>query len=98
MKVSDPSWHKQLSELATHSNIEENPYWLVPFENYKTFCPYLVGDYGTVSDELALYVAAGYETFILDIPSNQDELSHTSEVFELAAKKAASWKYASHHT
>jgi hypothetical protein len=28
-------------------------------------------------------VAAGYETFILDIPANQEELSHTSEVFKL---------------
>jgi alkanesulfonate monooxygenase len=64
----------------------------VPFENYKTFCPYLVGDYGTVSDEHALYVAAGYEPFILDIPSNQEELSHTGEVFKLAAKKSLTWK------
>ena len=92
IKVSDSVWHKQLSELGAQSNIHETPYWLVPFENYKTFCPYLVGDYGTVSDEIALYVAAGYETFILDIPSNQEELSHTSEVFKLAAKKAATWK------
>jgi alkanesulfonate monooxygenase len=92
MKVSDSSWHKQLSEVAAEANSHETPYWLVPFENYKTFCPYLVGDYETVSDELALYVAAGYETFILDIPSNQEELSHTSEVFKLAARKALTRK------
>jgi alkanesulfonate monooxygenase len=97
MKVSDSSWHKQLSEVAAESNIHETPYWLVPFENYKTFCPYLVGDYRTVSDELALYVAAGYETFILDIPSNQEELSHISEVFKLAAKKASTRKSPSLH-
>jgi len=89
MKVSDSSWHKQLSEVAADANIDEAPYWLVPFENYKTFCPYLVGDYATVSNELALYVAAGYETFILDIPPNHEELSHTSEVFKQATKKAS---------
>jgi len=89
MKVSDSSWHKQLSEVAAQSSIHETPYWLVPFENYKTFCPYLVGDYATVSNELALYVAAGYETFILDIPPNHEELSHTSEVFKQATKKAS---------
>jgi alkanesulfonate monooxygenase len=98
MKASDSLWHKQLSDLAAQSNIHQTPYWLVPFENYKTFCPYLVGDYGAVSDELAVYVAAGYETFILDIPSNQEELSHTSEVFKLAAKKALPRKSASLHT
>jgi alkanesulfonate monooxygenase len=97
MKVSDSSWHKQLSELANQSNVHETPYWLVPFENYKTFCPYLVGDYGTVSDELALYVAAGYETFILDIPANQEELSHTGEVFKLAARKAPARKLPAQH-
>lgn len=97
MKVSDSSWHKQLSEVAAESNIDETPYWLVPFENYKTFCPYLVGDYETVSNELALYVVAGYETFILDIPASQEELSHTSEVFKLATKKASTRKSLSAH-
>jgi alkanesulfonate monooxygenase len=89
MKVSDSSWHKQLSEAAAESNIGGTPYWLVPFENYKTFCPYLVGDYETVSNELALYVVAGYETFILDIPANEEELFHTGEVFKLATQKAS---------
>ena len=97
MKVSDSSWHKQLSEIAAESTIGETPYWLVPFENYKTFCPYLVGDYQAVSDELAHYVTAGYRTFILDIPAHQDELSHTSEVFKLAAKKASTWMSSSQH-
>jgi len=31
----------------------------LPFETYKTFCPYLVGDYETISNELTLYVVAG---------------------------------------
>src|SRR5262245_35820474 len=48
MKVSDSRWHRQLSELGADSS-EENPYWLGPFENYKTFCPYLVGSYSTVA-------------------------------------------------
>ena len=30
-----------------------SPYWLGPFHNYKTFCPYLVGSYERVADELA---------------------------------------------
>jgi len=45
MKVSDSAWHQQLSELGQAGYSEENPYWLFPFENYKTFCPYLVGSY-----------------------------------------------------
>ena len=52
MKVSDSSWHKQLSTLGEKPVSEENPYWLGPFENYKTFCPYLVGSYDRVADEV----------------------------------------------
>ena len=40
-KVSDSQWHHQLTSLET----EEGVYWLVPFNNYKTMCPYLVGSY-----------------------------------------------------
>jgi alkanesulfonate monooxygenase len=88
MKVSDSAWHKQLSDLAAQTATQNTPYWLVPFENYKSFCPYLVGDYGTVSDEIALYAAAGYETFILDIPPTREELIHAGETFRQAAGKA----------
>lgn len=79
MKVSDSVWHRQLSELGSAGS--RSPYWLVPFKNYKTFCPYLVGSYERVSCELAKYVAAGYDTFILDIPPTEEELHHTSLAF-----------------
>lgn len=88
MKVSDSAWHKQMSDLAAETAAQNTPYWLVPFENYKTFCPYLVGDYDVVSDELARYAAAGYGTFILDIPPSREELVHTGEVFRRALTKA----------
>src|SRR3989449_269182 len=47
MKVSDSSWHKQLSTVVVET--ERSPYWLVPFQNYKTMCPYLVGSYDRVA-------------------------------------------------
>ena len=84
MKVSDSSWHQQLSELGKTSPSPENPYWLVPFQNYKTFCPYLVGSYDRVADEVSRYVEAGYRTFILDVPASPEEMQHIAEVFERA--------------
>jgi len=86
MKVSDSSWHHQLSEMAKETKANHNPYWLVPFENYKTFCPYLVGSYGRVAEEISRYVAVGFRTFILDIPPDQEELRHTGIVFQQACK------------
>jgi alkanesulfonate monooxygenase len=84
MKVSDSSWHQQLSELGKAAPSPENPYWLVPFQNYKTFCPYLVGSYDRVADEVSRYVEAGYRTFILDVPASPEEMQHIGEVFERA--------------
>jgi alkanesulfonate monooxygenase len=89
MKVSDSQWHRQLSELGADSS-EENPYWLGPFENYKTFCPYLVGSYSTVAVELARYIELGFETFIVDIPPDADELDHTALAFAHAARRLRS--------
>ena len=88
MKVSDSHWHRQLSELGTEPPSPENPYWLGPFENYKTFCPYLVGSYTTVASELARYIKLGFETFILDIPPDEEELQHTALAFEQASRRA----------
>ena len=81
MKTSDSAWHKQLSQVAHSVEERGSPYWLVPFENYKTFCPYLVGSYERVAAELAEYVERGYQTIILDIPPTQEELEHIKMVF-----------------
>jgi alkanesulfonate monooxygenase len=88
MKVSDSKWHEQLSQLGEKPVSQENPYWLGPFENYKTFCPYLVGGYDSVAGELARYIALGYRTFILDIPPSSEELEHTAVAFGRATDAA----------
>jgi alkanesulfonate monooxygenase len=84
MKVSDSVWHKQLSELEERPAAEKSVYWLGPFQNYKTFCPYLVGSYKRVAEEVSSYIRAGYKTFILDIPPNLEELNHINIVFKEA--------------
>jgi len=84
MRVTDSNWHKQLSRLGGHAVSDVNPYWLVPFENYKTFCPYLVGSYERVGSELAHYMSLGFSTFILDVPYSAEDLEHTALAFERA--------------
>ena len=84
MKTSDSVWHQQLSELGAQAVSDSQPYWLTPFQNYKTFCPYLVGSYARVAQEVARYIQVGYRTFILDIPPAEDELAHINQVFQLA--------------
>ncbi|MDQ4039315.1 MAG: LLM class flavin-dependent oxidoreductase [Actinomycetota bacterium] len=90
MQVSDSHWHHQLSQrqeanaAAGAPGEEPDPYWLGPFQNYKTFCPYLVGSYERVGQVLAHYIALGSHTFILDIPASEEELHHIGIVFDRA--------------
>lgn len=88
MKTSDSIWHHQLSELGEEAERGRNPYWLTPFQNYKTFCPYLVGSYRRVAAEIARYIDIGYTAFILDIPPTEEELHHIGVVFEQASLEA----------
>jgi len=84
MKVSDSRWHQQLAALGKEPVSETNPYWLGPFQNYKTFCPYLVGSYKQVGRELARYRELGFTTFILDVPVSREEFDHTAAAFASA--------------
>lgn len=89
MRVSDSHWHRELSDLGRVDYSSEHPYWLRPFENYKTFCPYLVGSYDRVAEELHRYLAIGFRTFILDIPQAEEDLVHTSAAFQAAVRAGA---------
>ena len=89
MKTSDSVWHKQLSELERETRERESLYWLWPFKNYQTFCPYLVGSHEDVSSELARYIRAGFQNFILDIPAGERDLHSSGIVFRRAIDKVA---------
>jgi alkanesulfonate monooxygenase len=85
MKVSDSAWHRQLSELGEGPVSSQNPYWLHPFQNYQTFCPYLVGSHEVVAQEVSRYIRLGHEAFILDVPPDPVELEHIGTVFAMAS-------------
>lgn len=89
MKVSDSSWHAKLASLAGAAH---DVYWLTPFTNYKTFCPYLVGDYDRVAAELARYMATGHTAFITDVPASEEDLFHTRITFDQALHLSAALK------
>jgi alkanesulfonate monooxygenase len=93
-KVSDSVWHQRLSEIgkaSANGGTSRSPdvYWLHPFENYQTNCPYLVGSYDSVAGELARYMELGNRTYILDIPVAEDEFEHAGKVFQIASQRAA---------
>ena len=89
MSVTDSEWHKQLSAREDGAPSSAEAYWLWPFQNYQTFCPYLVGSYDRVGDELGVYLERGFRTFILDIPRSRDDLEHANLAFERARSTVA---------
>jgi alkanesulfonate monooxygenase len=90
MRVSDSHWHHQLARRTkvetppAELGSEPEPYWLGPFENYQSFCPYLVGSHDRVAAEVARYLERGVEVFVLDIPPDPEDLGHAGEVFSRA--------------
>jgi alkanesulfonate monooxygenase len=89
MKVSDSAWHRQLSAIAPQLT-PDSAYWMVPFQNYKTFCPYLVGSYERVGEELGRYLTAGCRAIILDVPPNAIEMHHVALSIAAAEKTVLS--------
>jgi len=87
-KVSDSVWHKQLSSVSNETPAAST-YWLAPFQNYKAMCPYLVGSYDQVGQELSTYFGAGYRTVILDTPPDAEDLGHTFAALEAATEHQA---------
>ena len=87
MKVSDSSWHHRLSALAKEK-VERDVHWMVPFTNYKTFCPYLVGSYDRVGAELARYFEKSCSTLILDVPVGAEEMEHVTRAIRRGAELA----------
>ncbi|MEV0127913.1 LLM class flavin-dependent oxidoreductase [Dactylosporangium sp. NPDC050688] len=82
-RLSDSHWHAELSAQPV-VDAAAGVYWLHPFRTYRTFCPYLVGDYDEVGTYLAGYLARGVESVILDIPAEEDDLHHARLAFARA--------------
>lgn len=88
-KLSDSHWHEQLCRLADERAETASSYWMVPFENYRSMCPYLVGTHEEVAETLAHYVRRGVGTFILDEPETEADLENARIAFDLATSRVA---------
>jgi len=89
MKSSGSASRRPLSQTAEQTSASKSPYWVFPLGNYEAFCPYLVGSYESVAQELARYISLGYKTFILDVPTDAEELDHMNTVFSHASASVA---------
>jgi alkanesulfonate monooxygenase len=85
LSASVSSWQPQLASVPIADEADGQAYWLVPFRYHHTFCPYLVGSYDEVAQAVTTYLNGGIRTFVLDVPSEPDDLHHARIAIERAA-------------
>lgn len=85
--ASDSQWVHRLSEADEFPGGPDSPYWMGPFKNYTTFCPYLVGNYDKVAAELNRYFDQGCHTFILDTCRDEADYADAAAVFAHAQNR-----------
>jgi alkanesulfonate monooxygenase len=87
--ISDSVWVKELGQVKRTP--AGHPYWLDPYKNGQTSCPFLVGDKNTVAKELAGYMHMGLRTFLVENAADSEDATHITEALRLAGEKAQSY-------
>lgn len=92
MKNTDSNWKKELNQLAAKDHKNKN-YWMDPFKNFKSDCPYYIGSHDQIADILVYYINTGVKSFILDIPPIEEEYMNINMAFQIALEKLRSNDY-----
>jgi alkanesulfonate monooxygenase len=87
MQNTDSVWKRRMKLLSEDDKLHSNGYWLRPFRDFKADCPYLVGAHSEVADVIAQLIIHGVDTFILDLPANEQEFEHAHAAFRLAEQR-----------
>jgi alkanesulfonate monooxygenase len=87
MQNTDSVWKRRMKSLSEDDKLRGNGYWLQPFRNFKADCPYLVGAHCEVADIIARLIINGVDTFILDLPAEEQEFEHAQAAFRLAEQR-----------
>lgn len=84
MRFTDSEWKQQLmSRLSSEAEID-GPFWLGPFRNFQSDCPWLVGSYERLAEILRALMATGLSTFVLDLPPRRDVFEGAAAAFARA--------------
>jgi alkanesulfonate monooxygenase len=83
--ASDSQWLHRLSDADEFPGGPGSPYWMGPFRNYSSFCPYLVGSHEKVAAEVARYIDQGCRSFIMDVAREDADYEAMAAVFHRAA-------------
>ena len=90
MKVSDSQWHRQLSATRCRTTLGgESRTGSAPSRTTRPSVPTSSGATRRSRSSLRATSELGFETFILDIPPDEEELEHAAVAFEQASRRAS---------
>lgn len=84
MRFTDSEWKQQLMARLSREAETDGPYWLGPFRNFQSDCPWLVGSYDRLAKILRDLLATGLSTFVLDLPPRRDVFERAATTFARA--------------
>lgn len=86
MRFTDSVWKQRMMMAAKMEEGAAEGYWLEPFRNFKSDCPYFVGSRSQTVDLLCRLVQAGIRHFILDLPHRPEEYAEVAAACQEAAQ------------
>jgi alkanesulfonate monooxygenase len=89
MGYTDSQWKRQLHSRSSEEAEASGPYWLGPFRNFYSDCPFLVGSHDRLSEVIVAFRQCGVSHFVLDLPPDEEEFDHAAQAFDLASQKMA---------
>jgi alkanesulfonate monooxygenase len=84
MSNTDSVWKARMKRLAEGEGREARGYWLEPFKNFYTEAAYFVGSRDRVSRLIRGLVERGVSTFILTLPTAEEDYRQVSLAFRAA--------------
>jgi alkanesulfonate monooxygenase len=86
MRNTDAKWKKDMADNLSNDLNNKSAYTLLPFRNLKSDCPYLIGSYENVAEEIVKYISLGITTLVVEVPST-DDFPHIEKAFKMAENK-----------
>ena len=84
MTNTDSSWKRRMKAVADGAGPAEPGYWLTPFRNFQSDCPFFVGSHEQVSMLVRQLIAEGVEKIVLDVPAEEEEFANIAAAFDMA--------------
>lgn len=81
-QASDSSWVKNMAADITVP--DGHPYWLSPYHNYQSSCPFLVGSKLSIIKEIVSYLKIGFRLFLVESPTNKADSEMIGDIFKRA--------------